>query len=1200
MRRLFLISALLCLIIAYQLSLPSKVLEWSLQSYCRSALNSDLRYQHFTLNRHCLTIDQPSLSFFSAKQMVVHYSPKWLGLHCRIEVIEPLLEYPFKELPLLLLLRKLPRLDLELVVESGRLLNCQFSLEAEKKAQAAKGCLRLSFGEEEKMVVNAAANPQGQQASIELQKVKIETLAPWLHLKNLEGELNGYLNIDFEQVLAKGDITLSNFALTGPQLQGSCPDAHLLIDGGTCSLTGNGHFHTPHFEVNGLLELEGSYPENTLKWDFNSVKGEGQIDSNLQLKGRVDQFDFLLDLKKLKGSFTGQNLPIEKYLANSQGVADLDGRFDLQGVDLAYRLHNLKVESPGISFETVGGEGTHRFDFAERKQSGRLPLTNGTLKYRDLVCTDISTIAQLKEDQLHLADLKTSIHGIPFTGAAEIDFQEKWVEIRPRSMQASVAELQRLFAFQDFPLDGVVNIHKVRFDKGQMEAAMQLTQGRVICPHGEISRLQADILLLEERVELTNLKGSCLLDTVELPLTGGSVHFAKEKAHFDLSFEDLRLCGKTSALSSEQVLVELDHQQSYFGKIHPSAFSLEVKNGTSIKSFQMETKFPLSALIPYTKSLRVAKAEGEMQLSLNFEENDDLRFRLDGQNIALDDRRFAHFLCVGRKKHATWSIDQAEIDKLSFSADLTHTPESWKINFLGLRYGEALLMGLEGEYASGAITGRVNLLEADLSKLEELSFLSGTIHAQGEFNLQFSKMAPKWKIDALLTASLRSIGLQGMVFSDQENIPCQIRSDRGITLQNLDCQISQDNQPRLAFKTEKLDYDFNHEELEIEGLDFQVPHHQMGWLAAKLPPFIPDLSQVGDFKGRLDLQKSPGYYHARLKLDKGKYRLYQLDHHLDQFTLDIDPMGLDITSKYRIHNQEFPLECHSQSLKEGQLLLEGLTIDWEIDESKNIVVKKAAGTLAGISMDLVRNQEWLTGEVSVAPPAIFGWPISKGFSLQGKWKREAFQGELSGSDFERLKGQVTYSPGKIIVRDFCLKDAKCHLETDLIALDQTPVGEWLLSIPQMLIQNLKTKPFTIKAMDVKNFKGNLFTPSTYTGSGSFSFINTSKRNLPALFATPAGLDASALIPVKGTIDYEIKEQKICFTKLKNVYSEGKIWKFSLPNTGSYLDFSGNLNVQLCMKQISSLLKMTEHYTFNIEGPYEKPSYSLQRQKSSPL
>ena len=58
-----------------------------------------------------------------------------------------------------------------------------------------------------------------------------------------------------------------------------------------------------------------------------------------------------------------------------------------------------------------------------------------------------------------------------------------------------------------------------------------------------------------------------------------------------------------------------------------------------------------------------------------------------------------------------------------------------------------------------------------------------------------------------------------------------------------------------------------------------------------------------------------------------------------------------------------------------------------------------------------------------------------------------------------------------------------------------------------------------------------------------------------------------------------------------MYSEGKASKFYLPNADSHMDFNGHLNVKLRMKQYNLIFKFTELFTFMVQGPYDKPSFS---------
>ena len=86
-------------------------------------------------------------------------------------------------------------------------------------------------------------------------------------------------------------------------------------------------------------------------------------------------------------------------------------------------------------------------------------------------------------------------------------------------------------------------------------------------------------------------------------------------------------------------------------------------------------------------------------------------------------------------------------------------------------------------------------------------------------------------------------------------------------------------------------------------------------------------------------------------------------------------------------------------------------------------------------------------------------------------------------------------------------------------------------------------------------------------------------------------------PVSGTIYYRIHDGKVYFEKFKDVYSEGKLSKFYLAEDSaeSFMDFHGNLNLQVRMKQYNLVFKLAELFTVSVQGNIKKPTYSLNKQ-----
>jgi hypothetical protein len=103
--------------------------------------------------------------------------------------------------------------------------------------------------------------------------------------------------------------------------------------------------------------------------------------------------------------------------------------------------------------------------------------------------------------------------------------------------------------------------------------------------------------------------------------------------------------------------------------------------------------------------------------------------------------------------------------------------------------------------------------------------------------------------------------------------------------------------------------------------------------------------------------------------------------------------------------------------------------------------------------------------------------------------------------------------------------------------------------------------------------------------------------IPAELLTRIGLDLAVLTPVRGSVLFDIKDGKAALNRFKDVYSKGRLSKFYLANNGigSYVDFDGNLNLQVRMKQYNLIFKLAELFTVTVQGTLRKPTYALQKQ-----
>jgi len=250
--------------------------------------------------------------------------------------------------------------------------------------------------------------------------------------------------------------------------------------------------------------------------------------------------------------------------------------------------------------------------------------------------------------------------------------------------------------------------------------------------------------------------------------------------------------------------------------------------------------------------------------------------------------------------------------------------------------------------------------------------------------------------------------------------------------------------------------------------------------------------------------------------------------------------------------------------------------------------------------------------------------IGKGYELSGElilskvqFDESHFIGYLKGKNFQlmgsqmgTLMSEIDIRPDHIELDNFNISDASGIFAIEAIRLIKQNDNSWDLSIPEVVITDFRPsllkkigkyptriKPLTIRELRASNIRGTLGSVSSFVGKGNLNFINTFKRDyhildIPFEILGRLGLDMGLLVPVRGELEYVIVDGRVYFTELKHSYSEGKRSQFFLsPIKHSYVDFDGNININIKMKQYV-LLKVTEPFTLSIGGTFENPKYGL--------
>jgi hypothetical protein len=372
--------------------------------------------------------------------------------------------------------------------------------------------------------------------------------------------------------------------------------------------------------------------------------------------------------------------------------------------------------------------------------------------------------------------------------------------------------------------------------------------------------------------------------------------------------------------------------------------------------------------------------------------------------------------------------------------------------------------------------------------------------------------------------------------------------------------------------------------------------------------------------------------------------------------LDKNILKMTSKYRYENHQFDIEAISHSPTLEEGDLILTGskdrneiLNIAWKKDPVRGFEINHAQGEFSGLHVDLALDETnagdqaefLLIGTVRVdgkraanlfsdeMRQKLISWSVGNGYLLKGNWfvlhdlassGKVRFSGLLLGKDFElagyqfdTLMAKLEYSPTYISIKDFKISDEAGTFSADKIQMGLNE-DYWYFSVPELLVTKLRPsalrllgmyrptalRPLFVKELELKDFQGKISDPTSYTGEGQLVFTNRSKNPLQnTIFDVPAeilariGLDMAVMTPVTGSILYDINNGFIYLKKFKDMFSERKLSKFYLSNHHiSTVDFEGNLNLQIRMKQYNLLFKLTEPFAVNIMGPFSNPTYRV--------
>jgi hypothetical protein len=368
--------------------------------------------------------------------------------------------------------------------------------------------------------------------------------------------------------------------------------------------------------------------------------------------------------------------------------------------------------------------------------------------------------------------------------------------------------------------------------------------------------------------------------------------------------------------------------------------------------------------------------------------------------------------------------------------------------------------------------------------------------------------------------------------------------------------------------------------------------------------------------------------------------------HLQGLRLNVAPQQVALASDTIHHGRPYRLQADwnrsmgALSLAiddlEGHLLTARLS---SVDLSR-FRIEEVSGEINGCSAQLQRNLEGaLAGMLTVdgnrlveflpqdAADALQAIQLGKGYELIGEADLFAdsdgsvaprFRGLIRGRDADlfgytlrSIQAQAELKEGSLLFSDLEAADSAGKLVCPRLALLKIPEQGWELAIEPMRCTEFRPSllrkvgqelgpitPLLIREGVTTSIRGILGQDASFSGGGTLHFLNSFKRtrsffDIPsALIGRIFGFDVELMIPIRGTLDFSLKEGAIYLDDLKDAYSEGERSQFFLVSSPK-ISFDGKIDVLIQMKQYV-LFKLTQAFLISIDGTLSDPQYHLQK------
>ncbi len=468
-------------------------------------------------------------------------------------------------------------------------------------------------------------------------------------------------------------------------------------------------------------------------------------------------------------------------------------------------------------------------------------------------------------------------------------------------------------------------------------------------------------------------------------------------------------------------------------------------------------------------------------------------------------------------------------------------------------------------------------------------------------------------------------------------ISCHISSLTGFDFEGIDFSLSlpKTNLSNFSGSVHQIHVEKNR--IKATKVSLKLPQELIQLLSQYNIP-IGNLKQLSmQYDGDLSYQE------GRLSIHPSKLSLnyYGYDFQFNNIEGSIDKTHCYLLASYLKENISFSIETDLSFLQDRQGFLNLIQspekqckIAW--DFKNGFTIQHILGEFLGLESSFCDHKGALIGKAQIDFQKLMPLlpsPIREidqklmlqdGYSLRGKLdyqKQFKFEGNFGGKNFSFLgyrfnsfDSQILATLNSVEIKDFSISDLSGFLSVDAISFQNIGDNKAFFDIPKIHIKDFRPAllqsnqgirgeitPLVIRNFYLFDFSGYLFDKNTYKGMGKLEFLNSYKRgghifDGPAdMFSRIFGLDVELMIPVSGLFYYDIDCKKVKFKKLVDAYSEGRRSEFFFSSDDSYIDFDGNLDFKIKMKQYV-LFKFTENFIVSIQGNVQNPQFKFEKRK----